>query len=256
MDRRAWQAAVHGVQRVGRDQHSLSHFSSDPIVFPTNCVQRTLPLPLLPSHSFPLRLQSALYTSRPQEKLPCPPLQLRALPYLASVLARASLLPHPSECKSQLSSSRGHWVDFITHLRIYRSRPRPAPASAPRQPTHTMHRNPHTGIPTHFQMVLQNKYMEMLLLLLSRFSRVRLCATPQTAAHQAPLSLGFSRQEHWSGLPLPSPWMKLKSESEVAQSCPTLSDPMDCSLPGSSVHGIFQARVLEWCAIAFSHFSD
>ena len=41
-------------------------------------------------------------------------------------------------------------------------------------------------------------------------------------------------------------------ESEVAQSCPTLSDPMDCSLPGSSVHGIFQARVLEWGAIAFS----
>ena len=46
--------------------------------------------------------------------------------------------------------------------------------------------------------------------------------------------------------------MKGKSESEVAQSCPTLSDPMDCSLPGSSVHGIFQARVLEWGAIAFS----
>ena len=46
--------------------------------------------------------------------------------------------------------------------------------------------------------------------------------------------------------------MKLKSESEVAQSCPTLGDPIDCSLPGSSVHGIFQARVLEWGAIAFS----
>ena len=46
--------------------------------------------------------------------------------------------------------------------------------------------------------------------------------------------------------------MKVKSESEVPQSCPTLSDPMDCSLPGSSVHGIFQARVLEWGAIAFS----
>ena len=48
---------------------------------------------------------------------------------------------------------------------------------------------------------------------------------------------------------------KVKSESEVAQSCPTLRDPMDCSLPGSSVHGIFQARVLEWGAIAFSGFS-
>ena len=46
--------------------------------------------------------------------------------------------------------------------------------------------------------------------------------------------------------------MKVKSESEVAQSCLTLSDPMDCSPPGSSIHGIFQARVLEWGAIAFS----
>ena len=48
--------------------------------------------------------------------------------------------------------------------------------------------------------------------------------------------------------------MKLKSESEVAQLCPTLSDPMDCSPPGSSVRGIFQARVLEWGAIAFSEW--
>ena len=47
--------------------------------------------------------------------------------------------------------------------------------------------------------------------------------------------------------------MRVKSESEVAQSCPTLCYPMDCSLPGSSVHGICQARVLEWVAIAFSH---
>ena len=46
--------------------------------------------------------------------------------------------------------------------------------------------------------------------------------------------------------------MTVKSDSEVPQSCPTLSDPMDCSLPGSSVHGIFQARVLEWVASAFS----
>ena len=50
--------------------------------------------------------------------------------------------------------------------------------------------------------------------------------------------------------------MKVKSESEVTESYPTLSDPMDCSLPGSSVHGSFQARVLEWGAIAFSDFRE
>ena len=50
--------------------------------------------------------------------------------------------------------------------------------------------------------------------------------------------------------------MKVKSESEVAQLCPTLRDSMDCSLPGSSVHGIFQARVLEWGAIAFSRINS
>ena len=85
--------------------------------------------------------------------------------------------------------------------------------------------------------------------------------------------MGFSRHEYWSGLPFPppgdlpdpgikpvspaspalaggfytfgSPCLRV-SESEAAQSCPTLCDPMDCSLPGFSVHGIFQARVLEW----------
>ena len=92
----------------------------------------------------------------------------------------------------------------------------------------------------------------VLLLLLSHFSRVRLCVTPRTAAHQAPPSLGFSRQEHWSGLPFPSPLYESEkwkgSRSVVSDS----SDPMDCSLPDSSVHGIFQARALEWGAIAFS----
>ena len=93
------------------------------------------------------------------------------------------------------------------------------------------------------------KPTDFTLLLLSRFSRVRLC-DPETTAHQAPPSLGFSRQEYWSGLPFPSPMHE--SESEVTQSCPTLSDPMDCSLPGSSIHGIFQVRVLEWGAMASS----
>ena len=72
------------------------------------------------------------------------------------------------------------------------------------------------------------------------------------SAHQAPPSLGFSRQEHWTGLPFPSPMHGSESESEVAQSCPTLSDRMDCSLPGFSIREIFQARALEWGAIAFS----
>ena len=68
------------------------------------------------------------------------------------------------------------------------------------------------------------------------------------AAYHAPPSLGFSSQEHWSGVPFPSSMRA----SEVAQLYPTLCDPMDCSLPGSSIHGIFQAKVLEWGAIAFS----
>ena len=92
----------------------------------------------------------------------------------------------------------------------------------------------------------------LLLLLLSCISCVWLCATTKMASHQAPLSLGVSRQEHWSGPPFSSPSMKVKSESEIVQTCLTLSDLMDCSLPGSSVHGICQARVLEWSAIAFS----
>ena len=78
----------------------------------------------------------------------------------------------------------------------------------------------------------------LLLLLLSRFSRVRPCVTSQMAAHQAPPSLGFSRQKHWSVLPFPSP----VHESEVVQSCPTLHNPMGCSLPGSSVHGDFSGK--------------
>ena len=114
-----------------------------------------------------------------------------------------------------------------------------------------------------------------------------------TVAHQAPLSMAFPRQEYWSGFPFPSlghlpdPGIEPVSpaitdgffiaeplgspntgrgevnegknclpvnSSEVAQSCPTLCNPMDCSLPGSSVHGIFQARVLEWVAISFSNY--
>ena len=67
---------------------------------------------------------------------------------------------------------------------------------------------------------------------------------------QAPPSLGSSRQEHWSGLLFPSPM----HEREKWLSHVQFGDPMDCSLPGSSIHRIFQARILEWVAIAFSKF--
>ena len=125
-------------------------------------------------------------------------------------------------------------------------------------------------------------------------SRVWLFATPWTVAYQDSPSMGFSINMYLPGestgakslqscqtlqphrrqpTRLPCPWdspgkntgvgchfllqcMKVQSESEVAQSCPTLSDPMDCSPPGSSIHGIFQARVLEWDAIAFSRGSS
>ena len=91
-----------------------------------------------------------------------------------------------------------------------------------------------------------------MLLLLSHFSRVRLCATPWMAAHQAPPSLDYPGENTGVGCHFLLQCMKVKSESEVSQLCPTLSNPMDWSVPGSSVHGIFQARVLEWGAIAFS----
>ena len=92
----------------------------------------------------------------------------------------------------------------------------------------------------------------LLLLLLSHFSPVRLCATPQTAAHQAPHLWDSPGKNTGVGCHFLLQCMKVKREREVAQSYLTLSDPMDCSLPGSFVHRIFQARVLEWGAIAFS----
>ena len=88
--------------------------------------------------------------------------------------------------------------------------------------------------------------------MLSHFSHVRLCVTPWTAAHQAPCPWDSPGKNTGVGSHFLLQGMKGKSESEVTQSCPTLSSPMDCSPPGSSVHGLFQARVLEWGAIAFS----
>ena len=113
-------------------------------------------------------------------------------------------------------------------------------------------------------------------MLLSRFSRGWLFATPWTVAHQAPLSMEFSRQEHWSGLPspspgdLPNPGIEPRSPSAPAlqadslplshwvaaakslQSCLTLCNSIDGSPPGSPIPGILQARTLEWVAISFS----
>ena len=83
-------------------------------------------------------------------------------------------------------------------------------------------------------------------------SPVQLCDPMGSEAHQAPLSLDSLGENTGLGCYFLFQCMKVKSKSEVAQSCPTLSDPMDCSLPGSSIHRIFQARVLEWGAIAFS----
>ena len=123
-------------------------------------------------------------------------------------------------------------------------------------------------------------------------SCIQLFASPWTVAHQAPLSMGFSRQEYWSGLPFPSPGDLLdpgiqpgspalqadsllhelqgspmmmegankprNSGNFCAQSfsCVWLCDPMDCSPPGSSVRGIYQARVLEWVSIFSSRRSS
>ena len=93
----------------------------------------------------------------------------------------------------------------------------------------------------------------LLLLLLSRFSRVRLSVRPhRRQPTRLPRPWDSPGKNTGVGCHLLLQCMKVKSESKVAQSCPTLHDPMDCSLPGSSVHGIFQARVLEWGAVAFS----
>ena len=85
----------------------------------------------------------------------------------------------------------------------------------------------------------QNHLYSTGLLLLSRFSRVRLCAAPKMVAHQTPRPWESPGKNTGVGWHFLLQWMKVKSESEVAQSRPTLSDPMNCSPPGSSIHGIF-----------------
>ena len=92
---------------------------------------------------------------------------------------------------------------------------------------------------------------KVMLLILSRFSRVRLHRRQPTRLTHPWDSPG---KNTGVGCHFLLQCMKVKSESEVAQSCPTLGDPMDCSLPASSAHGILQARVLEWGATAFSSY--
>ena len=92
----------------------------------------------------------------------------------------------------------------------------------------------------------------LLLLLLSHFSRVWFCATPRQQPTRLPRPWDSPGKNTGVGCHFLLQCMKVKSESELAQSCPTLSNPIDCSLPGSSIRGILQARVLEWGAIAFS----
>ena len=92
----------------------------------------------------------------------------------------------------------------------------------------------------------------MLLLLLSRFSCVDSVRPHRQQPTRLPRPWDSSGKNTGVGCHFLLQCLKVKSESEVAQSCPTLSDPMDCSPPGSSIHGIFQVRVLESGAITFS----
>ena len=91
-----------------------------------------------------------------------------------------------------------------------------------------------------------------MLLLLSHFSRVQLCATHRQQPARPRHSWDSPDKNTGVGCHFLLQSMKVKSENEVLQSCLTLCDPIDCSLPVSSIHGIFQAKVLEWGAIAFS----
>ena len=92
----------------------------------------------------------------------------------------------------------------------------------------------------------------MLLLLLGHSSRVRLVRPHRRQPTRLPRPWDSPGENTEVGCRFLLQCMKVKSESQVAQSCPTLSDPTDCSLPGSSVHGTFQARVLEWGAIGLA----
>ena len=92
--------------------------------------------------------------------------------------------------------------------------------------------------------------------MLNHFSHVRLCVTPKLQPTRLPHPWDSPGKNTGVDCHFLLQGMKVKSENQVAQSCPTLCDPMDYGPPGSSIHGIFQARVLEWGAIAFSGSSS
>ena len=106
------------------------------------------------------------------------------------------------------------------------------------------------------QLINSYKVLSLISILTLYVSRLSFNICIYVSAHQAPPSQEIAWDSPGKntgvGCHFLLQCMKVKSESEIAQSCPTLSDPMDCSPPGSAFHGIFQARVLEWGAIAFS----
>ena len=106
----------------------------------------------------------------------------------------------------------------------------------------------------HIQSSYESSFFKgaLLLLLLSHFSRVWLCDPLDGSPPGTPRPWDSPGKNTWVGCHFLLQCTKVKRQSEVAQLCPTLSNPMHCSLPGFSIHGIFQARVLEWGAIAFS----
>ena len=131
----------------------------------------------------------------------------------------------------------------------------------------------HNGLPMHVGNLFCNKFIfgrGMIKMEHVCAKSLQLCLTlgntMDCSPHQSPLSMGFPKQEYWMGLTfpppgeLPDPGIEPMSpeapELQASQSCPTLCGPMNCSLPGSFIHRIFQARVLEWVAISFSRGSS
>ena len=112
-------------------------------------------------------------------------------------------------------------------------------------------------IPSQFYSLY--RVQEAYVCVLSRFSHIQLLVTLWTVTHKVPLSMGFSRQEYWSGLPCSSPqeaYIKYLTSRSLLSHVLTLCDPVDSNPPGSYIHGIFQARILEQVAACYSRRSS